>query len=415
MISQDVVLVRYGEIALKESWTRQSWERILKSNIAFCLHKAGVDHRISGSAGRIFIHSTDVRAAGIATQIFGVVSASSARTVPPNLDDISRAAVQTAENAMAEAVRSGPVACPDSAERSDSVARSDSVIRSDPAIWTFAIRPRRFGVPFSSGEIGRRAGEAVRLATGAAVNLNDPQLEIFIEARRERAYIFTDVVPGLGGLPLGSQGKMLALISGGIDSPVAAWMMMRRGCPVSLLHFDSRPFADSIDQSKRCAEILAEWSCGRKINFITIPIKKGIEKIQMHHPRATCILCRRLMYRIAAQVMEREEALGLVTGYSLGQVASQTAENILAEQAAIGVPVYHPLIAMDKLEIINLARKIGTYDVTAETKPCTAVPSKPMTRARREEILQAEEELDLVGIARSLAAEATEIGIGDCA
>ena len=135
----------------------------------------------------------------------------------------------------------------------------------------------------------------------------------------------------------------------------------------------------------------------------------------MHHPRATCVLCRRLMYRIAAQVMERERALGLVTGYSLGQVASQTAENILAEQAAIGVPVYHPLIAMDKLEIINLARKIGTYDVTAETKPCTAVPSKPMTQARREEILQAEEELDLVGIARSLAAEATEIGIGDCA
>jgi len=274
-----------------------------------------------------------------------------------------------------------------------------------PAVW---------GSFFQRGD-RPETGEAVRLATGAAVNLNDPQLEIFIEARREGAYIFTDVVPGLGGLPLGSQGRMLALISGGIDSPVAAWMMMRRGCPVSLLHFDSRPFADSIDQSKRCAEVLAEWSCGRKINFITIPIKRGIEKIQMHHPRATCILCRRLMYRIAAQVMEREEALGLVTGYSLGQVASQTAENILAEQAAIGVPVYHPLIAMDKLEIINLARKIGTYDVTAETKPCTAVPSKPMTRARREEILQAEEELDLVGIARSLAAETTEIGIGDCA
>lgn len=273
-----------------------------------------------------------------------------------------------------------------------------------PAVWG----------SFSSGEIGRRAGEAVRLATGAAVNLNDPQLEIFIEARRERAYIFTDVVPGLGIAP-GIAGQDAGIDLRGIDSPVAAWMMMRRGCPVSLLHFDSRPFADSIDQSKRCAEILAEWSCGRKINFITIPIKKGIEKIQMHHPRATCILCRRLMYRIAAQVMEREEALGLVTGYSLGQVASQTAENILAEQAAIGVPVYHPLIAMDKLEIINLARKIGTYDVTAETKPCTAVPSKPMTRARREEILQAEEELDLVGIARSLAAEATEIGIGDCA
>lgn len=388
MISQDVVLVRYGEIALKDSWTRQSWERILKSNIAFCLHRAGVDHRISGSEGRIFIHTTDVRAVGIAAQVFGVVSASPARTVPPNLDDISRAAVQTARDRVEKEMQAG---CP---------------------LQTFAIRPRRFGVPFSSVEIGQKAGEAVRLATAAAVNLNDPQLEIFVEARREGAYIFTDVLPGLGGLPLGSQGKMLAMISGGIDSPVAAWMMMKRGCPVSLLHFDSRPFADSIDHSKRCAEVLAEWTCGRKINFITVPIKMGIERIQMHYPRATCILCRRLMYRIAAQVMEREKALGVVTGYSMGQVASQTAENILAEQAMIGVPVYHPLIAMDKSEIIDLARKIGTYDVTMQTKSCTAVPSKPMTRAKREEILQAEEELGLVKIAQALASEMTVTRIG---
>lgn len=388
MISQDVVLVRYGEIALKDSWTRQSWERILKSNIAFCLHRAGVDHRISGSEGRIFIHTQDMRAVEIAAQVFGVVSVSSAQTVPSNLDDISRAAVQTALDGMERAMQAGS------------------------AVRTFAIRPRRFGVPFSSVEIGRKAGEAVRLATGATVNLNDPQLEIFVEARREGTYIFTDVVPGLGGLPMGSQGRMLALISGGIDSPVAAWMMMRRGCPISLLHFDSRPYADSIDQSKRCAEVLAEWTCGRKINFITIPIRRGIERIQMHYPRATCILCRRLMYRVAAQVMESERALGLVTGYSLGQVASQTAENILAEQAAIGVPVYHPLIAMDKSEIINLARKIGTYDVTMETKSCTAVPNKPMTRARREEILQAEEDLDLVNIARALACEMTVSRIG---
>ncbi len=392
MISQDVVLVRYGEIALKDSWTRQSWERILKSNIAFCLHKAGVDHRISGSEGRVFIHTQDARAVGIAARVFGVVSASSAQTVPSNLDDISRAAVQTALGRMDIAMQ--------------------SVSGAGSAVRTFAIRPRRFGVPFTSVQIGRTAGEAVRLATGAAVDLDDPDLEIFVEARHEGTYIFTDVVPGLGGLPLGSQGRMLVMISGGIDSPVAAWMMMKRGCPVSLLHFDSRPFADAIGQSRRSAEVLAEWTCGRKINFITVPIKRGIEKIQMHYPRATCILCRRLMYRIAAQVMEREKALGVVTGYSLGQVASQTAENILAEQAAIGVPVYHPLIAMDKSEIIDLARKIGTYDITTETKSCTAVPSKPMTRAKRDEILQAEEELELVSLARELVSEMTVSRIG---
>ena len=392
MISQDVVLVRYGEIALKDSWTRQSWERILKSNIAFCLKRAGVDHRVSGSEGRIFVHTQDVRAVGIAAQVFGVVSASSAMTVPSNLEDISRAAVEVAAERMGAAAR--------------------TAMQPSEAPRTFAIRPRRFGVPFSSVEIGQKAGEAVRLATGASVNLKDPQTEIFVEARREGTYIFTEVVPGLGGLPTGSQGRMLAMISGGIDSPVAAWMMMRRGCSISLLHFDSRPYADSIDQSRRCAEVLADWTCGRKINFIVVPIQRGIEKIQMHYPRATCILCRRLMYRIAAQVMEMEGALGVVTGYSLGQVASQTAENILAEQAAIGIPVYHPLIAMDKSEIIDLARKIGTYDVTMQTKSCTAVPNKPMTRARKDEILQAEEDLGLVSLAQELAGEMTVTRIG---
>jgi thiamine biosynthesis protein ThiI len=382
MIFQDVVLVRYGEITLKDSWTRQNWERILASNIAFSLHKAGVEHKVIRGEGRIFVHTPDVRASEIAARVFGVVSTSSARTVSSDLEEMSRLAVEIA-------------------------------LQSKPA--TFAIRPRRTGVSISSEQIGRVVGEAVRQATGASVDLDEPELEIFVEARRDRTYVFTEVVKGLGGLPLGSQGKMLVLISGGIDSPVAAWMMMKRGCPVTLLHFDSRPYADAINQSIRCAEVLSEWTSGRKIDFITIPIQKGIEKIQAHYPRATCILCRRLMYRIAAEVMEKEEALGIVTGYSMGQVASQTAENILAEQASIGVPVFHPLIAMDKSEIIDLARKIGTYEVTEETKSCTAVPNKPMTRAKKDEILLAEEDLGLKYIASALVREmkVTRIGSQD--
>jgi thiamine biosynthesis protein ThiI len=205
---------------------------------------------------------------------------------------------------------------------------------------------------------------------------------------------------------------MLALISGGIDSPVAAWLMMKRGCPITLLHFDSRPYADAIGQSMRCAEVLADWTSGRKIDFITIPIRQGIEKISSHYPRATCVLCRRLMYRIASEIMQRQGCLGVVTGYSMGQVASQTADNILAEQAAIGIPVFHPLISLDKTEITDLARKIGTYGITAETKSCTAVPIKPMTRAKKEEILLAEDDLGLKEIARALVNEMTLTKIG---
>jgi thiamine biosynthesis protein ThiI len=372
MSFQDVVLVRYGEITLKDRWTRQSWERLLASNLAYDLRKAGLEHRVARSEGRIFIHTSDPRTAEIAARVFGVVSASPAETAPSDIGEISRAAAEVAMRKMPR---------------------------------TFAIRPRRSGGSISSETIGREAGEAVRMATGARVDLEDPELEIYVEARQDRAYLFTEILKGPGGLPLGSGGRMVALISGGIDSSVAAWMMMRRGCPVSMLHFDSRPYADALDQCMRSAQVLSQWSSGRKINFIQVPIARGIEKIASHYPRATCVLCRRLMYRIATEVAREEKALGIVTGYSLGQVASQTSENIMAEQAGIDVPVYHPLIAMDKTEIIELARRIGTYQITGTTKSCSAVPRRPMTKARLGEMVALEEELGLRDMARALAAE----------
>jgi thiamine biosynthesis protein ThiI len=378
MSFQDVVLVRYGEITLKDSWTRQSWERILASNLSFDLRRSGVEHHLARSEGRIFIHTPDPRAAEIAARVFGVVSSSPAQTLLPEMGEISRAAAELA-------------------------------LRIKPR--TFAIRPKRSGGSISSEAIGREVGEAVRTTTGARVDLEDPELEIFVEARKDRAYLFTRILKGPGGLPLGSGGRMVALISGGIDSSVAAWMMMRRGCPLSLLHFDSRPYADALAQSMRSAEILSQWTSGRKMDFIQVPIARGIEKIASHYPRATCVLCRRLMYRIATEVARDEKALGIATGYSLGQVASQTAENIMAEQAGIEVPIYHPLIAMDKTEIMELARKIGTYQVTESTKSCSAVPRRPMTKARLGEIMAIEDELGLKDMARALAAEMSLIRI----
>jgi tRNA uracil 4-sulfurtransferase len=373
MISQNVVLVRYGEITLKDKWTRQNWERILAGNISYSIRNEGIEAKITKGEGRIFIHTPDPRAGEIASQVFGVISSSPAQSIDPDLSEMSRSAVS---------------------------------IASGRNFSSFAIRARRSGGTISSEEIGRFVGEAVRNATGMTVDLNHPDLEIFVEARTDRAYVFTEILKGVGGLPLGSQGKMLSLISGGIDSPVAAWLMMKRGCTTSLLHFDAQPYADSLRQSLLSAKILAEWTAGRKINFIQVPISKGIEKIAAHHPRATCILCRRLMYRIATEIVKSEGALGLVTGYSLGQVASQTPDNIMAEQSGIDVPIYHPLISMDKTEIVELARKIGTYKVTEETKSCTAVPQKPMTKAKVDKILEIDEELGLKYLAKALALEA---------
>jgi thiamine biosynthesis protein ThiI len=372
MTSFDSVLVRYGEIALKDPWTRKSWERILASNIVFNLKEAGIDHSLSMERGRIFVETSDPRAPSIIADVFGVVSASPVWTCEPDLDVIAEVA---------------------------------SEVALDRSPKSFAIRARRGGGVISSTEIGVFVGGAVQERTGAAVDLSDPQLEIFVEARAGKVLVFTDVVRGVGGLPIGTQSKMLALISGGIDSPVAAWMMMRRGCPVSLLYFDARPYVDALPQAERSAEVLRRWTSGRKVNFIRVPIGEGLAKIAAAEPRATCLLCRRLMYRIAGMVMAEEEAFGVVTGYSLGQVASQTPANIMAEQSGIDLPIYHPLIAMDKSEITDLARKIGTYRATADAASCTAAPRKPMTRARAGEIRAMDEELGLSQIAGQLFAE----------
>ncbi len=372
MLDPDLVLVRYGEITLKDRWTRGHWEKILRSNIAFALHEAGIEHQMSIAGGRIFVHTRDPLAPGLIAKVFGVVSTSPAYSVKPDMAEISRVAVEIARETKAA---------------------------------SFAIRPRRSGGGISSGDLGKVVGGIVKESTGSLVDLTRPELEIFIEARSDRVMIFKEVVRGLGGLPLGSQSRMLALISGGIDSPVAAWMMMRRGSPVSLLHFDSRPYADAIERVRTVGEVLSRWTTGRRITLITVPNAKGIEAISARYPRATCVLCRRLMYRVAVEVSKIEEAVGIVTGYSLGQVASQTPENIRAEQVGLKAPFYHPLIAMDKTEITDLARKIGTYQISVESQSCSAVPHKPMTRAKLEDIRAMERELKLKDLALELLDE----------
>lgn len=363
-------MVRYGEIALKDSWTRSSWERRLRANISHDLRAAGIDFEISAEGGRIYVHSSDERAPSLIARVFGVVSVSPCYSVKPELAEISKIAVRIA-------------------------------ISSSPE--SFAIRSRRAGGDISSERIAVEVGSEVQKATGARVDLENPELEIFIEARQDKALIFTEILRGVGGLPLGSQSKMLALLSGGIDSPVAAWLMMRRGSPVDLLHFDAEPYSKSREQVIQLAKILQGWTSGRRLDLVMVRNARGIELIASRYPRETCVLCRRLMYRISVEVMRRRRAKGIVTGYSLGQVASQTPDNILAEQVGIEAPIFHPLIAMDKSEIIDLARKIGTYDASIGGQQCSAAPKRPVTMAKLDDILRMEDELGLKELALELA------------
>lgn len=326
---------------------------------------------MSGEGGRIYIHTSDAIAPFTISRVFGVVSVSPAYSVRPTIPDISELAVRIAQ------------------------------MRSPKS---FAIRSRRAGGEISSERIAMDVGAAVQRAAGADVDLENPDLEIFVEARQDRALVFTEILRGVGGLPLGSQSRMLALISGGIDSPVAAWLIMRRGSPVSLLHFDASPYSDSREQVIRQAEILQSWMSGRRLDLAIVSNARAIDMISSRYPRETCVLCRRLMYHVSSAVMKWLRAKGIVTGYSLGQVASQTPENIMAEQVGIEAPIYHPLIAMDKTEIIDLARRIGTYDASTGSKQCRAAPRKPVTKAKLDEILRIERELGLRDLAMELAA-----------
>lgn len=366
----DTVIVRYGELALKSRGTRNWYEKILMRNIKAMLESRSIGYSsVSRQWGRIFIHTDDLNAAEAASDVFGVVSASFARTIQADPDIIAETVAGYAEN-----IREGQ---------------------------TYAIRSRRSGNhDFTSRDIALKCGDAVwesleNMGRTPAVDLTNPDHEIFVEVRDSKAYIFTDIIRGVGGLPLGTQAKMIALVSGGIDSPVAAWMMMRRGVQIIPVYFDNTPYADetTLQRAVECIEILQKWAPGHPLKSYSVPHGSSLASFISHcGKKNTCILCKRTMYRVAYEIMKKENAHGIITGSSLGQVASQTSANMHAEIYGLGIPVYHPLIGLDKNDIIDMARKIGTYRTS--TKPatcCTAVPEYPEVSARFDALVAEEE------------------------
>lgn len=371
--TNDVILVRYGELALKSRHVRNRYEKTLMSNIRSMLEAMDVDYdTLSRELGRIYIHTTDPAAVGAAARVFGVVSVSPAITCEPTLESAAYVAADVGE----------------------------SIINENES---FGIRARRSGNhEFSSRDIGVACGDAVfeRVEKrNPKVDLTNPDREIMVEIRQNKGFVYTDVVNGTGGLPLGTQGKMVALVSGGIDSPVAAWLMMKRGCEVIPVYVSNEPHSDDTMRQRalECIRVLQTWAPGHPFKFYEVSNGKSMDAFLSDcQRRYTCILCRRMMYRIAAGIMEKEGAFGIITGSSLGQVASQTSENMMAETCGIPVPIYHPLIGLDKTEIIDIARKIKTFDASIRPATCcTAVPEKPATAAKCGEVCSEEDNLDV--------------------
>jgi len=355
-----VWLVRYSEVFLKSEPVRREWERALVRGIERAL--PGVKAR--RERGRIWL-AGDVDPE-VLRKIFGIVSFSLCDVVP--LDDLPAGLLTFCEgHGIGDAA-------------------------------TFALRIRRIGKhPFTSRDLAERLGDLIRSEyPHIRVDLDHPEREIFIEVRDGTCYLFDRKIPAAGGIPPGVEGTLVALVSGGIDSPVAAYLMMKRGCRIVPLYVGLEGYLNETNFARAKATVEALRRYQPDIELLVVRdgylarARRTLE--ERGEERYTCLLCKRRMYRIAAEVARQVGAKGFVTGESMGQVASQTLDNLAVLTDAAAIPVYRPLIAFDKEDVVRLARDIGTFDASiAPAGGCGAVPARPSTAAAVETVRALEE------------------------
>ena len=355
-----MLIVRYGEIGLKGK-NRRFFEETLAKNIERKLKRYGFTSSTKILRGRIFVFASD-EAAGIVAKCPGVVSVSPAREM--KYEEVKEYLLRELED-------------------------------FNPA--SFRVSAHRVDKKFSmtSQEINEDIGAFIVENFGWRVNLDSPDLVVGIEIINGRAYVFFESYRGVGGLPVGTAGKLLLLLSPGMDSPVAGYMMLRRGAKIVALHFSQGPVGE--EKVKRYVRKLSEYA-PKDIEINIVPHEKILGKYaeklkKIKREEWTCVLCKYLMLKEASEFAERIGALGIVTGDSLGQVASQTLHNMMLESRASKLPIYRPLIGMDKVEIESIAKEIGTYDIflSAKEEECPFRPRHVITvssEARFENVLK---------------------------
>jgi|TARA_B100001971_G_C18261660_1_gene587527 thiamine biosynthesis protein ThiI len=377
----DVIIVRYGEIGIKSKNTRLVFERKLIERIKDAIG----NKKVTREYGRIYVHSASIKDAEVIARVFGVVSTSVAFKISSDFNEILKKGVDYASNKIGENV-------------------------------SFAVRARRVGKhDYTSIELARELGAKIIEATGAKVNLTKPDISIHVEIRYHEAYLFDTVIKGVGGMPLGSQGTALAMISGGIDSPVAAWMMMKRGTDIIAMFMNPSPLVDDRTLNRTMASIkkLASWKNGEIKTYIVPYGNILIELLKAKNDSLGCILCKRAMYRTAQIIARKEKIGGLITGESLGQVASQTLHNLAVIDEVSEMPIYRPLIGYDKEDIIRLAKKIGTYEISImPANCCLGPPLYPATKASLKKVRDAEKEVDALKIVLKMCKDVKVLKVG---
>ena len=391
MNEQNIFIVRCGEVALK-GMNKPYFERMLVDRIRSNVKGLGnVD--VKRQEGLIFVRAdkdvdTDQLVRQIA-KVFGVASISPAVEAPSNLDAIGEEAVKYMLNLI-----------------------------ETKGVKTFKVEAKRAdkNFPVKSPEIGRIIGAKVLIGCKVLkVDVHNPDVLLYVDVRADRSYIYQDKIAGFGGLPLGTNGKGMVLLSGGIDSPVAAWMMAKRGMMIEAVHFHSYPYTSQRAQEKveDLARIVASYCGNFKMHVINLlPIQEQI--VQNCPEEETTILVRRFMMRIAEKIAEKNKAMMLITGENLGQVASQTAEALVVTDNVVKMPVMRPLIAMDKIDIMDKAQEIGTFETSIQPyEDCCTVflPKHPTTKPKLARIEESESKLDIDALVEAAVASAEIVQI----
>jgi thiamine biosynthesis protein ThiI len=385
MNQNEIFLLKLGEVVLK-GLNRRSFEDKLLANVRRRIRHCG-SFQVTLRQSTIYVEPArddcDMEAAYTACrQVFGVAAV--ARAVP--CEKTVEAIVATAKAYLGEAL---------------AAARSFKV-ESKRADKTFFMNSIQL-----SQAVG---GDLAELFPNVTVDVHKPDLTVFVEIREKYAYVHAPAVSGAGGLPVGMGGHAVSLLSGGIDSPVSSWMMARRGVELEMVHFVSPPYTSQQAQDKvlELARLLTAY-CGRMLVHI-VPFTEIQEEIRKNCPEEYfTLIMRRFMMRLAEAVAKKAGAKALITGESLGQVASQTMLALGVTEDVTTLPVLRPLIGMDKVEIIRIAREIGTFDTSIlPYEDCCTVftPRHPATRPNLEDVRAAESKLDVEGlVAKAMAGE----------
>lgn len=368
----DHILIRYGEMALKGKNFR-SFILKLQENLQAKL-KDFPEVKVKRTQGRMFIllngHQPDPIIA-ICQKVFGIQSLSLAIKVENDVEKIKEAAL--------------------------------FALKQDDEMNTFKMTVRRINkaFPYGSQEMNQILGRHLLVNTeGITVDVHQPDMEIKVEIRSEATYITSQNLPGAGGLPVGTAGKSLLLLSGGIDSPVAGCLAMKRGVQLEAIHFHSPPYTSERAKQKVLDLAKRLTNYGKSITVHIVPFTKLQQEIFREMPDSYAMtIMRRMMFRIAESVCEKERILSLTTGENLGQVASQTMESMHTINEVTNYPILRPLISMDKQEVIDISQRIGTYDISILPYEdcCTIfVPKAPKTKPRRDKVHYYESTYDFV-------------------